>query len=158
MILVTVGLHNQGFDRLIRAADELSQQIDEKMYIQYGSSNYVPLHTECSRWTTSLQMKQLTEDARIVITHAASGTVILALNLAKPLIVVPRTRRFREHIDDHQLQLAAALSESNQAVSVANPTPAALKQAIDQCVDLKPAYPSNHSLIRSLERLLNQWN
>jgi UDP-N-acetylglucosamine transferase subunit ALG13 len=158
MILVTVGLHNQGFDRLIRAADELSEHIHEKIYIQYGSSNYVPLHTECSQWTTSLQMKQLIGNARIVITHAASGTVILALKLAKPLIVVPRARQFREHIDDHQVQLAAALSESNQAVSVAYPTAAALKHAIDQCVHLKPAYPSKRSLIQSLERLLNQWN
>jgi UDP-N-acetylglucosamine transferase subunit ALG13 len=158
MILVTVGLHNQGFDRLIRAADELAEQIDEKLYIQYGSSNYIPLHAECSQWATSLQMKQLIGNGRIVITHAASGTVILALSLAKPLIVVPRARRFREHIDDHQAELAAALSESNQAVCVAYPTAVTLKQAIDQCADLQPVCPSRRSLIQSLEHLLNQWD
>ena len=87
MILVTVGMHDQGFDRLIRAADELAAQIDEQVYIQYGSSNYVPIYAESSQWFTSLQMEQLNEKARVVITHAAAGSVILALNLSKPLVL-----------------------------------------------------------------------
>jgi UDP-N-acetylglucosamine transferase subunit ALG13 len=158
MILVTVGMHNQGFDRLIRAADELASQIDEKVYIQYGSSNYVPLHAECSQWTTSSHMEQLTGNARIVITHAAAGAIILAITLAKPLVVVPRAKGFREHIDDHQQQLARVLSECNQVISVAEPTSTSLKQAIDQCTNIKPTGLSNQSLIQSLKQQLNQWN
>ena len=158
MILVTVGMHDQGFDRLIRAADELAAQIDEQVYIQYGSSNYVPIYAESSQWFTSLQMEQLNEKARVVITHAAAGSVILALNLSKPLVLVPRSKRFGEHIDNHQQQLAAALSADNRAVSVMKPTPATLKLAIDQCLNLKLACPSNHSLIQSLKRQLNDWS
>jgi UDP-N-acetylglucosamine transferase subunit ALG13 len=103
-------------------------------------------------------MEQLTENARVVIAHAAAGAVILALKLSKPLVLVPRAKRFGEHIDDHQQQLAAALSADNQAVSVVEPTPATLQQAIVQCTYFKPACLSNRSLVLSLKRQLNQWN
>ena len=158
MILVTVGMHAQGFDRLVRAADELASQIEEPVFIQYGSSNYVPRYAQCSQWITSTQMEQLNENARVIIAHAAAGAVILALKLAKPLVLVPRAKRYGEHIDDHQQQLAAALSADNQAVSVVEPTPATLQQAIDRCMLLKPVCLSNRSLVLSLKRQLNQWN
>lgn len=158
MILVTVGMHDQGFDRLVWAADLLAAQIDEKVYIQYGSSNYVPRHAECSQWTTSLQMEQLTREGRIVITHAAAGAIILAITLAKPLVVVPRKKEFREHIDDHQQQLAKTLSECNQVIRVMEPTATTLRQAIEKCVHVKPASPSNQLLIQSLKQQLNQWS
>lgn len=158
MILVTVGMHDQGFDRLIQAADGLAAQIDEQVYIQYGSSNYVPLYAECSQWFTSSRMEQLTENARVVVAHAAAGAIILTLKFAKPLVLVPRSKRFSEHIDDHQQQLAAALSANNLAVCVLEPTCASLKQAVEQSSYLKPACPSNNSLIQSLKRQLNQWS
>lgn len=34
MIFVTVGMHNQGFDRLIEKCDLLAGQIEDKMIIQ----------------------------------------------------------------------------------------------------------------------------
>ena len=72
MILVTVGTHNRGFDRLVRAADELATLTDEPVVIQYGSSKYEPRHACRSfRLTTSQEMEYLTLQARVIIMHAA---------------------------------------------------------------------------------------
>jgi beta-1,4-N-acetylglucosaminyltransferase len=158
MILVTVGTHDKGFERLVRAADELAAQADEEVVIQYGSSGYIPQHAQGLQWTTSQHMEQLTRDARVVVTHAAAGAMILALRLGKPMVVAPRAQRFGEHLDDHQQQLAAAISASNQAVSVAEPTVETLQQAIARCTELKPARFSNQALVKTLKQLLKQWD
>ena len=42
MILVTVGTHPQGFDRLVRPMDELAALLEEEVIIQFGSSSYEP--------------------------------------------------------------------------------------------------------------------
>jgi beta-1,4-N-acetylglucosaminyltransferase len=42
MIFVTVGLHYQGFDRLIMKMDALAGMIDEEVVMQIGSTKYKP--------------------------------------------------------------------------------------------------------------------
>ncbi len=46
-----------------------------------------------------------------MITHAGVGSILITLMNGKRPIVVPRLARFREHVDDHQLELARRLSE-----------------------------------------------
>jgi beta-1,4-N-acetylglucosaminyltransferase len=89
MILVTVGTHVQGFDRLVKPMDELAKQINEKVLIQYGTSNYQPKYTDSFQWANSQQMEKYTLDAHIVITHAAAGAIILALKQKKGLFLFP---------------------------------------------------------------------
>src|SRR4051812_30859445 len=104
MILVTVGTHAQGFDRLVKPMDELAKQINEKVIIQYGSSSYQPKYADHFQWASSEQMEQYTLDAHIIITHAAAGAIILALKQKKRLVLIPRLKVHKEHFDDHQLQ------------------------------------------------------
>ena len=55
-------------------------------------------------------------DADVVVTHAGTGSVMLALSLGKIPIVAPRYARLGEHVDDHQHQLVEALVESGLVV------------------------------------------
>jgi UDP-N-acetylglucosamine transferase subunit ALG13 len=158
MILVTVGTHDKGFERLVRAADELAAQVLEEVVIQFGSSQYIPMNAKCFRWASSEQMERLTGEARIVVTHAAAGAIILALLMGKPLVVVPRAWRYGEHIDDHQEQLAAALNASNQAIQVPDPTFSSLKDAVERCVLLDAAPRSNYDLVLKLKQQLKDWD
>jgi len=100
MILVTVGTHHKGFERLVRAADELALEMQEQVVIQYGSSQYIPQHAVNFRWASSQEMERLTSAARIVITHAAAGSMISILLQKKPMVVVPRSSDYGESIDD----------------------------------------------------------
>jgi UDP-N-acetylglucosamine transferase subunit ALG13 len=157
MILVTVGTHDRGFERLVRAADELAALVDEEVLIQYGSSRYIPQQAQGFQWASSQEMERLTQAARLVVTHAAAGAVILALRLGKPLVVVARRQCYGEHIDDHQQQLAAALQAGNLAVSVDHPTSITLQRAIEQCDQLEPPRSSQQRLVQSLKRQLIEW-
>ncbi len=157
MIFVTVGTHTKGFDRLIKSMDELARSIDEQVVIQWGSSSYKPVFAENFQWASSGQIEQFTRDARVVVGHAGSGTIIVSLLNKKPLVLVPRLQRFNEHIDDHQLQLAKVLSDEGKAVIVLNPTVTALKEAISSAVEQKTKIEGSSQLVRYLQLRLSKW-
>lgn len=58
------------------------------------------------RFGAYAEMAALCEQARAVVSHAGVGSIMTALAAGKQPIVVPRLRRFDEHVDDHQLQIA----------------------------------------------------
>ena len=158
MILVTVGTHSQGFDRLVRAADELATLTDEPVVIQYGSAGYEPRHASRSfRFTNSQEMEDLSLQARVIIMHAAAGSLILALKMGKPLVVVPRLRKYKEAMDDHQIQLAGALVEQKRAILVEQPSGERLLLAVGQIVDLDIISVGNMLLITAIKNQLSHW-
>jgi UDP-N-acetylglucosamine transferase subunit ALG13 len=55
------------------------------------------------------------EESDIVITHAGIGIIGDCLNLGKIPIVIPRRSSFREHVDDHQVEIVRLL-ESRRLV------------------------------------------
>lgn len=118
MILVTVGMHFQGFDRLIKRMDELAKGMDEDVIMQIGCTAYEPQNAEYFRFTSTARMKELTRQADLVVSHAAAGAIITGLKCGAPLIVVPRLKRFAEHADDHQVQLAEVLSREGRVRAV----------------------------------------
>ena len=158
MILVTVGTHYQGFDQLVEAMDKLAADLEEQVMIQYGPSSYLPQHADSFPFTTSTEMEQLTRHARIVVTLAAAGAIILALKLNKPLVVVPSRKAHNEHFDDHQVQFAEALAEAGMAVTVLAPTPQALWRAIEQAEMLEVSSSGSACLVEALQAQLSQWN
>ncbi|MBN2387844.1 MAG: hypothetical protein JXB85_12570 [Anaerolineales bacterium] len=158
MILVTVGTHNRGFDRLVRGADELAARIEELVVIQHGSSDYQPHHAARSfRFSSGIEMEDLTLQARVIIMHAAAGSLILALRSGKPLVVVPRQRKFKEVINDHQIELASALARQNRAILVMDPTCDHLLKAVDLAGGLEIASVDNSRLTTALHRQLDDW-
>jgi UDP-N-acetylglucosamine transferase subunit ALG13 len=50
------------------------------------------------------------EEARVIVAHCGEGTAMLLESLGKPFILVPRTRRFGDRVDDHQIEMAEVLS------------------------------------------------
>ena len=46
--------------------------------------------------------------ADVVIAHSGVGTIITAIHAEKPIIVFPRLAKYKEHVDDHQLDIAKA--------------------------------------------------
>jgi len=159
MIFATVGTHQQGFDRLVQAFDLLALQqkeSPEEFVIQSGASSYSPQYAIAFQWATSQEMDAFTQSARVVVTHAAAGSIILGLRAQKPLVVVPRLKKFDEHLDDHQLQLAQALDKAGQAISVAQPSAKMLAAAIERASMLSEQSSNQAAGSHQLKQALRQ--
>ena len=78
MIFVTVGTHEQPFNRLIQKVDELKRDgvIKDDVIIQTGFSTYKPKYCQWSKLISYQQMVKNVADARIVITHGGAGDII----------------------------------------------------------------------------------
>ena len=120
MIFVTVGTHYQGFERLIKAVDELTGkgEIKENVIIQIGYSDYTPKNCKWFRFVDPEDFVEFCKKSNIVITHAGIGSIIIPLKIKKPVIVVPRYKKFNEHTDDHQLQITKELEKEGKIITV----------------------------------------
>ncbi len=76
MIFVSVGTHYQSFDRLIKAMDELAENIQEEVVIQTGYSKYEPRKATWFRFCTDPELKNDLQQASVVVAHAGAGTAI----------------------------------------------------------------------------------
>lgn len=113
MIFVTVGTHEQPFNRLIQHIDNLKKNgvITEDVIIQTGFCTYEPQYCKWSKLLPYKEMVQNVENARIVITHGGPASFIMPLQIGKTPIVVPRQKLFDEHVNDHQVDFARAVSD-----------------------------------------------
>lgn len=112
MIFLTVGSMFP-FDRLVRAVDELvgAKVITEEVLAQIGDGRYEPRHLRFERFLPKVQYEERVSQATALIAHAGAGTIQLALAHGKPLLVLPRTGRFHEHVNDHQFATGRKFEE-----------------------------------------------
>lgn len=113
MIFVTVGTHEQPFNRLIEYIDNLKRDgvIHEDVIMQTGFSTYEPRHSKWSQFLSYKEMVQNVSDAHIVITHGGPSSFLMPLQIGKTPIVVPRQHQFGEHVNDHQVEFVVAAAK-----------------------------------------------
>ena len=159
MIFVTVGTHVQGFDRLIKEVDSLLMrgEIKEKVVMQIGNTGYEPANSEFFRFLDSNEkIMDYVRKSEMIITHGGAGSIINSLSSGKPTIVVPRYKRFGEHVNDHQLELAKSLEKEGKIISVYNITN--LAEAIERARGFKARKVRNKSgIIDAIEIFLERY-
>jgi UDP-N-acetylglucosamine transferase subunit ALG13 len=111
MILVTVGTEQYAFDRLMSWVSLLlrSRLIQEEVVVQYGTCQKLPENVTAHKTVQSDLFAEMVRDARLVISHCGEGSLLMLEEVGTPYILVPRSVRFSEHVDDHQVELAIAL-------------------------------------------------
>jgi beta-1,4-N-acetylglucosaminyltransferase len=107
MIFLTVGTQFP-FDRLIRAIDELFDRglVSEPVLAQIGTEAYRPRNFEAVASLDKLTFERQVQKSTAIIGHAGTGTITMALNHGKPLLAMPRRRKYGECVNDHQVGLA----------------------------------------------------
>ena len=116
MILVTTGTNEQPFDRLVRAAARLRPT--EPLVVQHGASREPH---GVGRWVEMMPFEELADQmaaARMVVSHAGVGSIMLARRCGKVPIVMPRRVGLGEAVDDHQVPLARRLASLGMVVMV----------------------------------------
>lgn len=113
MIFVTVGTHEQPFNRLVERIDNLKKDgvITEEVVMQTGYSTYEPQYCKWQKLFPYNEMFKLVKAARIVITHGGPSSFIMPLQIGKTPIVVPRQHQHGEHVNDHQVEFVKTVSE-----------------------------------------------
>lgn len=113
MIFVTVGTHEQPFNRLIEYMDHLISNnfITEEVIMQTGYSTYQPQYCQWSRLLPYTDMVRYVAAARIIITHGGPSSFIMPLQIGKIPIVVPRRKEYNEHVNDHQVNFCREVSK-----------------------------------------------
>jgi len=120
MIFVTVGTHEQQFDRLLKKVDNLKEKgiLREDVFIQKGFSTYKPQYCQYENFLSFNDMIKKIQKARMVITHGGPGSIMSALYNRKIPIAVPRQKSYAEHVDDHQIHFVRMLEENGRIIAV----------------------------------------
>lgn len=162
MIFVTVGTHEQPFDRLIEYIDNLKRDgiITEEVIMQTGFSTYEPKHCKWSKLLPYKEMVKNVAEARIVITHGGPASFIMPLQIGKTPIVVPRQKQFNEHVNDHQVDFAKAVADRMGTIIPVTEINE-LKQVIENYDEVVAGMPSgmksnNKVFNDSLEKLVTE--
>ena len=105
-IFATVGAQ-MGFDRLISAVDAWAKQHPETtVFAQIGPGSYEPRSMEWTRLLEPAAFRMRVETADALVGHAGMGTIITALQHAKPVLIMPRRGDRQETRNDHQVATA----------------------------------------------------
>lgn len=123
MILVTLGTQDKKFYRLIKEVDRLIEQgkIKEEVIVQAGSSsNYKTDRMKVLDLLPMDEFQKALDDCDLLITHGGVGTILKGLKKNKKIIAVPRLKKFKEHVNDHQIQIVNNFSDEGYILKVEN--------------------------------------
>jgi len=112
MIFITVGTQFP-FDRLVRAVDKTigHNGSKETIFAQIGNSSYQPQNFEVIPSLEKSEFDKHICEASCIISHAGMGTITTALEHNKPLLVMPRLKKYGEVVNDHQVAIARKFEE-----------------------------------------------
>jgi UDP-N-acetylglucosamine--N-acetylmuramyl-(pentapeptide) pyrophosphoryl-undecaprenol N-acetylglucosamine transferase len=145
VILATVGTHGQPFTRFLDALAGLDDVV-----VQYGHNAAPAGVREAVAFMPFDELNARMREADVVVTHAGVGSVLCAREAGHVPVVVPRLHNFGEHVDDHQLELVAALARDGHVVPVMDISelPAAVQKA-GRRADTTSAPKPLHAAVRA---------
>lgn len=110
MIFVTVGTQLP-FDRLTQAVNDWALQNPDQMVIaQTGLGRADFAGMACYATLDQTTFRDTLEAADIIVAHAGMGSILLAAEVGKQIIIMPRRADLGEHRNDHQRDTAAKMA------------------------------------------------
>lgn len=114
MIFVTVGAQ-MPFDRMVRTVDEWAGRSGRKdVFAQIGPTDWHPSHIEWTPFLDPSEFRARVQEAEAIVAHAGMGSIITALELGKPILVMPRRGDLKETRNDHQVATAKRFLEQGR--------------------------------------------
>ncbi len=120
MILVTLGTQDKSFARLLEA---IQKQIDmgnikEKVIVQAGFTKYDSKDMEILDLIPYDDFDKYIKECDLLITHGGVGSIITGLKYKKKVIAGARLAKYKEHTNDHQLQIIENLSRDGYILAL----------------------------------------
>lgn len=145
MILITLGTQDKEFTRILEKVDELIDKkiIKEEVIVQAGYTKYKSKNMNIFDYVSKKKLESYMEQADFIITHAGVGTIFDALKKNKKIIAIPRLSKYKEHNNDHQLEIIEEFSKENFILPVYEMDE--LEDALKKIKKFKPnKYESNN--------------
>ena len=117
MVLVTVGTQKQSFIRMLKMVENSKSLENEEIIAQIGNTKFDSDKIKCFKFIKNEDMENYIEKADLIITHAGVGLIFECLHKNKRVIAVPRLKKYKEHINDHQLEICDMLEKEGYIIS-----------------------------------------
>jgi UDP-N-acetylglucosamine transferase subunit ALG13 len=105
-IFLTVGASHYNFDRLLKELDTIAPKFTKYEIIgQIGKTTYKPKNYQSHDFLSVTEINKIYSESEISICHAGTGSIVNSISNQCKTIVVPRYKKYNEHIDDHQLDI-----------------------------------------------------
>ena len=118
MILVTLGTQDKSFDRLLKAVDKeiKNGNIKEEVIVQAGYTKYESKNMKIFDYVSEEDFKKYIDKCNLLITHSGVGTILNGIENGKKIIVVPRLSKYKEHHNDHQVEIAEEFEKEGYVI------------------------------------------
>ena len=112
MVLVILGTQDKCFDSLLKMVSQAKKDglIKEEVKVQGGCTKYTGNDLDVFDYTSPSKLKEMMKEASYVICHGGVGSILDALKLKKKVIAVARRCEYKEHTNNHQLQIIKEFS------------------------------------------------
>ncbi|MCI8777546.1 MAG: hypothetical protein HFI87_00110 [Bacilli bacterium] len=151
MILVTLGTQDKSFTRLLEAIQKQINlgNIKERVVVQAGCTKFDSNNMEMFDLIPMDDFDKLIEECDLLITHGGVGSIIAGLNRGKKVIAAARLKKYKEHVNDHQLQIIDNFSKKGYILKLDNFEK--LDELLKEVVNFKPnKYKSNADNFREM--------
>ena len=160
MILVTLGTQDKKFYRLL---DIIQKEVDkgnikDEVIVQAGfSSDYKSKNMKIFDLIPLKKFDKLVKECDILITHGGVGSIITGLKYNKKVIALPRLKKYKEHTNDHQVQIVNNFTNNGYILSISED--GNLEDVLKKIKSFKPKkYKSNNdNFVKLIEENINKY-
>lgn len=157
MTLVILGTQDKSFDRLLRMVEKeiKNSNLKGEVIVQAGQTKFKSKYMKIFDLIPITKFNKLIKEADLVITHGGVGSIIQALKHNKKVIAVPRLARYKEHENDHQIQIVEEFTRNGYILSAKNTKE--LNKALEDVnkFEQKKYKSNNNKMVKLIENFID---
>ena len=151
MIFVTLGTQDKSFSRLLEAIEDKIKagKIKDKVIVQAGYTKFQSKYMEVFDLVPIDKFNEYVEKCDVLITHGGVGSILTGLTNNKKVIATPRLSKYKEHTNDHQVQIVSEFAKRGYILEVLDLDK--IDEVIKEAKKFKPKkYKSNNDNMKKL--------
>lgn len=156
MILVTLGTQDNSFERLLKEIEHLIEKgiIKDEVVVQAGNTKYKSNKMKIIDFVPPKELVEYINKSSYIITHGGVGSITEALKQNKKIIAVPRKKEYKEHVNNHQMQIVENFNKQGYIIGIQDIEE--LEKAIKIIPNFKPnKYKTNtQNIIKIIENFI----
>jgi len=157
LILVLLGTQNNSFERLLKEIDKLIDEgiIKDEVIVQAGFTKYESKNMKIYDLIAKDELNKYISKSSLVITHGGVGSITSSIEQNKKVIAVPRLHIYKEHVNDHQLDIIDNFSKNGYIIGIKDVSE--LKSALKKVKTFKPKpyVHDNSKMLKIIEDYIN---